>query len=450
MTRARWVLLNESSRVCIAKCTSRGTSYHEIPCSADDTPEHKAKAAGKVFSEANYQGEPVVLGIGANDCLAAAFPHEGRRMARDRKAMSYALEEFLPLAAEDSVADYIVFNDHALGIAIEIDGIKPLVASLQDEGIRIQSIVPVSILAIQQHKPGPLVADREVVAWQNNGTIDVLRVHRGKPELWRVVPAQEAELRRELELLAAESTQPLTVVTYEVAPALVARARELPEVCGVDERSASLFAAAEATAQSVLSGKVEPLVDLARDGLKADDPYRFIRTRMRLFIAASLLFLLCSSASLLVLSHRYEQRSQTILQEQERLFRRVFPGQRIPVGIRARLESELRKLAGKTGRVGDVPRLQSAVALLHQTLQPLPDDLRFRLLEIRVEREQIQMDGEARNHGDADRIANALRVKGLHVEPAHTQQLATRGISFNMVATVTRGEESTDKRGPSE
>ena len=61
---------------------------------------------------------------------------------------------------------------------------------------------------------------------------------------------------------------------------------------------------------------------------------------------------------------RYETLAQSCQQEQEDVFRRVLPGARVPIGIRSRLETEYRTLAGVTGQMEGVPRLESASALL--------------------------------------------------------------------------------------
>jgi len=120
------------------------------------------------------------------------------------------------------------------------------------------------------------------------------------------------------------------------------------------------------------------------------------------------------------------------------LFKQTFPDQRVPVNIKSRLASEARKLAGLSGReAGDVAAMRPTSALVHlyALLASLPGDLRFRILDLSIDPDQLRVTGEARAHGDAERIAGSLRDTGRYeVDPPRTQALADRGVSFTFTA----------------
>ena len=61
---------------------------------------------------------------------------------------------------------------------------------------------------------------------------------------------------------------------------------------------------------------------------------------------------------------------------------------------------------------------------LRDLLAGLPADLRFRVLEVRLDGSSFALDGQVRSHGDADAIAASLRAGGFWVDPPSTEQLS--------------------------
>ena len=119
---------------------------------------------------------------------------------------------------------------------------------------------------------------------------------------------------------------------------------------------------------------------------------------------------------------------------QAAIFAEIFPGQAVPAGIRSRLESECTKMAGVKGESADWTAQRPAIALLFDLLASVPEGLRCRLLNVRLDRNRIQVEGELRSHSDADAITAGLCKRGLHVEPPRTQQLAGQGVSVRLAA----------------
>ena len=66
-----------------------------------------------------YSGEPVLLAIPSAQCLAAGVPIDRPAQLRQRQTLLYQLEQCLPLAAEDVVADFINRGQEVLGVAVE-------------------------------------------------------------------------------------------------------------------------------------------------------------------------------------------------------------------------------------------------------------------------------------------------------------------------------------------
>src|SRR4051812_7997769 len=84
-----------------------------------------ADAAPRIASALRTLGrrnEPALLAVPSAWCLAARISLDGLPRG-DRRAMTFRLEEKLPVAAEDVVADFIIDRDgrRALGVAVRID-----------------------------------------------------------------------------------------------------------------------------------------------------------------------------------------------------------------------------------------------------------------------------------------------------------------------------------------
>src|SRR5690606_37049240 len=81
---------------------------------------------GRALSQLGWSGQGVILAPPSRQTLAAPIQvGDLPRRGRD-KAMLFRLEEQLPLAAEDIVADFISTDRAALGLAVRRDWLEPL------------------------------------------------------------------------------------------------------------------------------------------------------------------------------------------------------------------------------------------------------------------------------------------------------------------------------------
>jgi hypothetical protein len=73
------------------------------------------------------------------------------------------------------------------------------------------------------------------------------------------------------------------------------------------------------------------------------------------------------------------------------------------------------------------------MALLHSLLGALPKNLRYRAVEVRLERETLYLDGQSRSHGDAEAIATALGSNTpFQVDPPKSVQRPEGGVNFTI------------------
>lgn len=438
MIRTYWLLVETQSGYRLTKAGD-DPMVGDIVASPDLIPTEIAAAVQKRLDELAYRGEPMLLATGSQNALAATFPCTNQAMARKHDAMAYAMEEFLPLAAEEIVCDFVVLGDEALGVGADVNALRPLLSSLEECGIVIASIVPTAILTLQRYVKNGGSRGRQIIAWQYEDTVDLFELIDGKPRAWRLLPASSEPLAREIQILgSASGVDEVRLCNFS---------DELREAGGAEvafDGQHPLLAASKSAA-AVLTGREQPWIELRREPLGKYDPYRPIRGSLRICVIAAACILLSLSIAACIRADKYERVVEQYQQEQVSFFRRVFPGKRVPVGIFVRFESEQRRLAGVTGRLEGVPQLESAARLLRDVLAPLPEDLRYRLLEIRLEGDNVYLDGEIRSHGDADLLATALRDNGFQVDAPHTEQLAETGVAVTITATRQSNEATKQK-----
>jgi type II secretory pathway component PulL len=229
------------------------------------------------------------------------------------------------------------------------------------------------------------------------------------------------------------------LLAWNLSDGLLEAARRATEDIPTSAERKPLESAAVEACVAVVSGRRKPWIELHRGELGKYDPHRPIRGSLRSLAAAAASALLLLSGAAWIRAEGYQRLTQAYQQPQAEIFRRLYPGNRVPVGISARLQSEHRKLAGTSGRLEGTPRLRSATLLLRDALAPLPEELRYRLLEIRLEEDRVYLDGEVRRHGDADLLADALRKSGFTVDAPRTENLADKGVAVTITATQPSG-----------
>ena len=189
---------------------------------------------------------------------------------------------------------------------------------------------------------------------------------------------------------------------------------------------------------------MQPLADLRTGPLEPGDRFRLYRRPLTPAAVSVALLLICLSSILLWRTEIYQSQAEIHAYEAHRLFASAFPEQKAPPmlpGIKGRLESEAKRLAGLSGAATELPEQNSALVALYEVLKALPKDLRYRILEVRIAGNQVYLDGQVRSHGDAESIATALRERAhLRVEAPRTQLMKDQAVGFTLSAAAAAQE----------
>jgi hypothetical protein len=316
--------------------------------------------------------------------------------------MLYSLEAFVPWAAEDFAADWTVAGGQAFMVAAETSELLPLIQNLETEGFLVRSVTPLAVLAAT----GGLTGRATHIAILEERELFIIR--DGTIRQWQTLKTTNCHSLRLQQLLATE---------------------ELPI-----EKHNRMLQTAACQAAKIVRGKEEAIIELRRGELSSGTTTEALRGYRTFLALAACLLLMVTCAVFWFHAQAHADWAVRLDERQAAIFAKLFPGVRVPVGIRARLENEASRLQGTRGSDTELPERMEVLSILHRVLTALPEGMRYRILEIRIEDGRLDLVGEVRTHSDADLIASALREQGLTVAAPSTHRLQEEGVEFRITA----------------
>jgi len=424
----------------------------DVPISPGADAVAIAGAVAAALRGGGYRGQGVVLAPSSETCLCASVKTAGLPPKNRRRAMAYRLEEKLPIAVEDVVADFVpqdvADDDVTLGVCAQKRPLAEIVDALEAAGVAVAAICPAALLSLQAVLDEGTKERLDAVVWPNDrgGGLELFTLRNGRPGSWSIVDGGIAGLMRELRLeLGADAggNGPRVIGACGIAPEVLKSVTGQSDlrwsVLSIDPR-----AGATSLAGSVLAGTTAPWIDLRRDELAVGDGLRRVRTPLTAAGIALVCLLVALCGAMLWRSGRYDAAAAGYAEEQRAEFRRAFPGTPVPADVRSRLEAEERNVRGLSGGDTAAPAdRRSALVTLRELVTHLPEEeaVRYRILELRLDGgDRFTLEGQATAHGDADAIAASLkRGNAFTVEPPRTEALtgatgdaAARGVAFTL------------------
>ncbi|MCY2974807.1 MAG: hypothetical protein NTW52_09115 [Planctomycetota bacterium] len=425
----RGILLCELSNGWELSSTSSYTPTAWIDCAQveSDRAAKTIAEATLAFAKSNsLDTSQVLLTVASDSVLFATIPGTNFDAIKTNQALRFELESLLPCDAEGIVADSIEAprgskQNSIAAVALETAHLESIVKALEEAQFKIQFIVPRSMLAFEQASIEKLLPASSVSLWVMRAGSDALRVEvlatdsNRLPIAWQLCDLDPVSIEQNIRILNSDSLPIFVVGSLQDTELLSSSIRLEHQAINQD-----LSALSKKRAARLLTSGEEPWIDLRRDVLASQDPWRRHRASIgRLAIAVCIFFAVACGTFVWRATH-YQSLANQYKNKQEDIFRETFPGQRVPAAILARLKSEYAKAKGvrSTDTATDSP--ESALLILRKIIESFSKDFPFEVLDIRIENNRLAMDIELLTQQDAGKIAAALAGQGFRVEPPAT------------------------------
>ncbi len=372
-----------------------------------------------------YRGEGVFLGLAAWRAAVGVIEPELEEVRRDPQALAIVLENELPWAAEEFVADFVPNGRQFLGVAVPWGELKELVQGLEDAGVWVQSIGAWSLVQLQGLMRGGIGANQWVVLAEGGNASSLLALRGGRLVSWEWLPSRDVEtLRTRMGLMLvreADRNVCSTDVRWVYVGVDEATQAALSESVGASMRIAESADMAASQVRRILAGKERPWVEWRRGALADSRPYRSVRGLSLLTAIMGLVAMGLLIAAIRVRAGQYESQAMALSGEQTKLFHELLPRQKVPVGVRIRLESELVKLKAERGNPEAAIQLVSTPEILEHCVAALPESIRLRVRSIEVNGSQVTLDCETLSLSDSAILVDALNLEGFEVTAPRTE-----------------------------
>ena len=408
-----------------------------------------AKQLANTLTQHGYTGEGVALALPSDAYLCAGIDTQGLPRRQARTAMLYRLEEKLPVAVEQVVADFVTGKDQALGICLLTDKWQPVINAFKSAGIAVELISSTALLALQHHIETDPEDHCDAVLCVDGQRLELFTLDSHSPTRWNSLPAETGDLEVHLKVLVAGRDAPLRVALQAPAlPDLTRRVEAVHPCQAISSVDAATSVAAVRAAGRALTGKLQPWVNFCQGPLAAAGPVGQLRTPLKAAVAAAVVLWVCLTGAMWARARGYQAIAAQHESQQAALYEELFPGQAPPLNVKSRLNSEHRRLAGvRKGDRSTLPAPASVLPLLHGVLKGMPTNTRYTVLELQLDENSLYIEGQVNSHGNADTIATAVKQHtGWDIQPPRTEKLGDGGIAFTVRGTAKQLKKQTQRR----
>jgi len=273
-----WLIIPSEDRVAVLRVV--GNVVTSFSAMVDDETT-LASAIINIFSEQEYDAQPILLVPRSTDVLSVTLPPDS---SVSRQAMVYELEEYVPIPAERVVADFFAHEQGRFAGVIDTEKFLPLLDELAAQKILVGAIVPLSILIVQYFAQHPITLDDGIrcviLSYGQEPELDDGHIELffltpdGLPLSWQLLDAKPESLRRALEAAMLLHNVHLSVDTLHLSEELRTVLEKIPHVTLAtnepeqEEETGDLLQLILAKqSELVLSHKKKPWWDFCRDQL---------------------------------------------------------------------------------------------------------------------------------------------------------------------------------------
>ncbi|MEQ1907151.1 MAG: hypothetical protein ABL888_23400, partial [Pirellulaceae bacterium] len=326
------------------------------------------KAVGDALRRMGYTGKPLVLCISTSRCFAIQLKPEDVP-DRDYRSLCFAIESSLPLDAENMVADFEINNNGILAVAAELEFLRRLLLELRSQRVSVHSITPLTLLAVDQY-----LADKSerpsVILCQLGNRLEIIRCQNNSIQGWQSCDPDIKSLRRTLMMGMLDNNRNATVSCFGLDASLVNQVVADTDWTVSSDPNWDLTSSAMRRADSVVASAVRPRLDLKRGELAVDNVGSKANYIQAAWLA-SFMLLIALNVGFWIRGSQYVAAANEQKTIQANIFEDLLPGQKAPVGILSRLESELLARQEQARKELDLRQSRTLLNALHELLVAL-------------------------------------------------------------------------------
>ena len=405
---------------------------HRFPIGSDSS-----EIAQQLADQMAVSSKRIVLAVDSGDVFFATFELPDSIDARDRTAITFELERYLPLDAEAFVSDYWtspLTNSSGVqvsAVAVEVARFKAIIEACEHVEIDVVSILPVSFLIAwaitRRHRESSMFR-----LWlTGQGTFESLLIRQEQIIQWQQFACQEDLLRhatlvnQTLDGAPPDDASPVVIVGTDTH-ALESTAEEMNMSVNVCDTDGLQLAAEQAT--DLIAGKSNQLPSLCRGPLAPADPLAAISGPLRTLALASMACFVLVAGAAWYRGEQLADRSESVRGQMRLEFKRASPNRRTPIALMRTVRNEHRKTLGSRGRGDaiDLPVVATDVlGRVYQGLQNVQseNETRFRVVSLSIIDGTCALTVRAANASQIGNIAKALQSVGFDVQPPASQQI---------------------------
>ncbi len=374
-------------------------------------------------------GKISIVVIPSQQCYVVPLPN--RQRFNSDSELTFELESHVLIDAECLAYSIQTQNGHS--IAIVADGDSIVAGLAESTNSATIAICPKALLTIDGFfcEPAHIGTQKSgCFVIQSDRHADIVLVDQGKVAQWRysetrnmievaneVIRSHKSMAISKIVVLSTRTNDDSDESDFRQTNALNGTVQPIVPVEFCDRSASDLLRDA---ALAVLDGRMLPMVCLRSERLKAVDPNRPAYRHALCFIASICLLGACLIGGFYLRASRYRSETEALLARQEAVFKRVFPKQKIPVGMLSRFQSEQRRLSLTKGTQSR-PMVPNALEVLHAFLAALPEPskhYRYQIQSLRIEQSSFSsLVGRVESPEALDQLRRSLTVAGFSLPP---------------------------------
>lgn len=338
---------------------------------------------------------------------------------REWGELKYELEAHVPLDAE-AMSSIVLDTEPTAALVCNADYLAGKIDVVQElTGVEVLAVVPHSLLIGENYFPA---RKHRTILIASDTVVDCLVVSGGQLHSWTWHQGTELPQLLDNKPVPGRDVGDVIVVSADSeADSLTSGFAPKCEVASYDDQ------AVQTAVERILRGDQDPRFSFENGPLSHVDrnaPARKIQLLSAWATAAAISLVV--GAVFLRASTLRNEATQAIAQQQG-IFEQTFPGQRLPVGLMSRFESERRRLAA-TRDQSQVPQVGSALPVMHAFLSGIDTEARFSTSMLHfVPGQLVKFDCVAKSYADLEQLQSSLVERGFAMPQTSAKQ-TSRGV----------------------